>query len=211
MTINGPAPMILAFFMNTAIDQQVEKYLRETGSGMRRRRRSTVLRGRKRPAYEGELPEGNDGLGLALLGISGDKLVDAETYARIRKTHWRRSGYRAGRHSERRPGAKHLHLLDRIRDEDDGRCPAVFHRQQRSQLLQHFDQRIPYRGGRGEPDQPAGLYVVQRLHHRRVLPRSRHGDRRFRAEPEFLLLQWDGPGIHRHRSGGAAHLGTRHA
>ncbi|MGE3387816.1 MAG: methylmalonyl-CoA mutase family protein, partial [Bdellovibrionales bacterium] len=26
MTINGPAPMILAFFMNTAIDQQVEKY-----------------------------------------------------------------------------------------------------------------------------------------------------------------------------------------
>ena len=31
MTINGPAPMILAFFMNTAIDQQVEKHLKENG------------------------------------------------------------------------------------------------------------------------------------------------------------------------------------
>src|SRR3546814_3374015 len=29
MTINGPAPMILAMFMNTAVDQQVEKYLKE--------------------------------------------------------------------------------------------------------------------------------------------------------------------------------------
>ena len=31
MTINGPAPMILAMFMNTAIDQQVERWLRENG------------------------------------------------------------------------------------------------------------------------------------------------------------------------------------
>jgi isobutyryl-CoA mutase len=31
MTINGPAPMILAMFMNTAIDQQLEKFQRENG------------------------------------------------------------------------------------------------------------------------------------------------------------------------------------
>jgi methylmalonyl-CoA mutase len=31
MTINGPAPMILAFFMNTAIDQQIERREKELG------------------------------------------------------------------------------------------------------------------------------------------------------------------------------------
>ena len=85
MTINGPAPMILAFFMNTAIDQQVEKYLRESGGW--EEARATIdafFDGRPRPFYDGELPEGNDGLGLGLLGIPGDKVVDAETYDRIR-------------------------------------------------------------------------------------------------------------------------------
>ncbi len=85
MTINGPAPMILAFFMNTAIDQQIEKYLHE--SGQWERACETIdagFVGRKRPEYNGELPSGNDGLGLALLGVSGDQLVDSETYARIR-------------------------------------------------------------------------------------------------------------------------------
>jgi len=86
MTINGPAPMILAFFMNSAIDQQVEKHLRETGEweavqpGI-----DKYFEGKERPRYEGDLPEGNDGLGLGLLGISGDKLVDTETYERIRQ------------------------------------------------------------------------------------------------------------------------------
>ena len=85
MTINGPAPMILAFFMNTAIDQQVEKYLRESGSWEAAQAKiDKYFEGRARPAYIGELPPGNDGLGLGLLGISGDQLVDAETYARIR-------------------------------------------------------------------------------------------------------------------------------
>ena len=28
MTINGPAPMVLAFFLNAAIDQRCEKYIR---------------------------------------------------------------------------------------------------------------------------------------------------------------------------------------
>jgi LAO/AO transport system ATPase len=31
MTINGPAPMLLGFFMNAAIDQQCEKYIKEHG------------------------------------------------------------------------------------------------------------------------------------------------------------------------------------
>ncbi|HNP36743.1 MAG TPA: methylmalonyl-CoA mutase family protein [Woeseiaceae bacterium] len=86
MTINGPAPMILAFFMNTAIDQQVEKYLRQSGQWDEAQAKiDAYFDGRVRPEYVGALPEGSDGLGLALLGISGDRLVDAETYARIRQ------------------------------------------------------------------------------------------------------------------------------
>jgi len=86
MTINGPAPMILAFFMNTAIDQQVEKHLRANGEWESAAKRiDKYFEGRERPRYEGELPPGNDGLGLGLLGVSGDKVVEAETYARIRK------------------------------------------------------------------------------------------------------------------------------
>ena len=86
MTINGPAPMILAFFMNTAIDQQVEKHLRETGGwDTAMKKVDKYFEGRERPSYEGDLPKGNDGLGLGLLGVSGEMLVDAETYARIGK------------------------------------------------------------------------------------------------------------------------------
>lgn len=85
MTINGPAPMILAFFMNAAIDQQVEKYLRENGLWESAQAKiDAAFDGKPRPRYEGELPDGNDGLGLGLLGISGDRLVDADTYASIR-------------------------------------------------------------------------------------------------------------------------------
>jgi methylmalonyl-CoA mutase len=86
MTINGPAPMMLAFFMNAAIDQQVEKHLRETGEWESVQAKiDRYFEGKERPVYEGELPDGNDGLGLGLLGISGDKVVDAATYERIRK------------------------------------------------------------------------------------------------------------------------------
>jgi methylmalonyl-CoA mutase len=81
MTINGPAPVILAFFFNAAIDQAVEKHLRETGRIDRVREE---LRAAGAPEYGAELPEGHDGLGLLLLGASGDDVVDPETYARIR-------------------------------------------------------------------------------------------------------------------------------
>jgi len=85
MTINGPAPMILAFFMNTAIDQQVEKHLRKTGGWEAAKQKvDEYFKGRERPVYEGDLPDGSDGLGLGLLGVSGEFVVDAETYARIR-------------------------------------------------------------------------------------------------------------------------------
>jgi methylmalonyl-CoA mutase len=86
MTINGPAPMMLAFFMNAAIDQQVELHLRESGEwDAAQQKIDARFAGKPRPRYDGNLPEGNDGLGLGLLGISGDRLVDADTYAKIRE------------------------------------------------------------------------------------------------------------------------------
>jgi len=86
MTINGPAPMILAMFMNTAIDQNVEKHLRAdpTRWAAAEQHIAKLYSNTPRPQYHGELPKGNDGLGLALLGVCGDELVDAETYARIK-------------------------------------------------------------------------------------------------------------------------------
>jgi len=86
MTINGPAPMILAMFMNTAIDQQVEKFLRSDDARWQKARATIdqLFEGRVRPSYEGGLPDGNDGLGLGLLGLSGDQVVDTQTYARIK-------------------------------------------------------------------------------------------------------------------------------
>ncbi len=85
MTINGPAPMILAMFMNTAVDQRVERYLRETGGWEDAQKKIAALyEGRERPHYIGELPEGHDGSGLGMLGVTGDELLDAETYQRLR-------------------------------------------------------------------------------------------------------------------------------
>ncbi|HVI59840.1 MAG TPA: methylmalonyl-CoA mutase family protein [Luteimonas sp.] len=86
MTINGPAPMILAMFMNTAVDQQVEKYLKEDPQrwAEAERKIAKFFEGRQRPQYAGDLPPTNDGLGLGLLGVTGDQLVDKDTYARIK-------------------------------------------------------------------------------------------------------------------------------
>ncbi|MEF3081329.1 methylmalonyl-CoA mutase family protein [Luteimonas sp. SMYT11W] len=86
MTINGPAPMILAMFMNCAIDQQVEKYLKADDARWQEAesRLAKFFESRERPRYHGELPPTNDGLGLGLLGVSGDQMVDADTYADIK-------------------------------------------------------------------------------------------------------------------------------
>ncbi len=87
MTINGPAPVLLAFFFNTAVDQAVERHLRETGGmeeAKKKLRTFYTERGGSVPSYRRELPKGHDHLGLGLLGLSGDHFVDAETYGRIR-------------------------------------------------------------------------------------------------------------------------------
>ncbi len=129
MTINGPAPMLLAFFMNAAIDQQCEKYIREHGLEAEVEKKLQKIyeeRGLQRPQYQGaiaarseqalhsdeeshnrstelasgkdehfgktlsgvavngSLPAGNEGLGLMLLGITGDQVLDAKTYAEIK-------------------------------------------------------------------------------------------------------------------------------
>jgi methylmalonyl-CoA mutase len=85
MTINGPAPMILAMFMNTAVDQQVERHLRESGGWPAAEAKiARLFAGRERPRYRGELPPGHDGSGLGLLGVSGDQLLDAAIYGKIR-------------------------------------------------------------------------------------------------------------------------------
>jgi len=87
LTINGPAPTVLAFFLNAAIDQRVERYLVERGELEAARARfaaGLAERGQSMPCYEGERPPTHDGLGLGLLGIPGDRVVDAETYGRLR-------------------------------------------------------------------------------------------------------------------------------
>ena len=88
MTINGPAPMLLGFFMNAAIDQQCEKYIQEHGLEKEVEEKiSKIYKDKKqeRPSYQGELPDGNNGLGLKLLGITGDQVLPAEVYAKIKK------------------------------------------------------------------------------------------------------------------------------
>ncbi len=89
MTINGPAAAVTAFFMNVAIDQVCERYIREHGleADVETAFAKTYdSRGLTRPSYRaGGLPEGNDGLGLLLLGLTGDQVLDAEAYAECRR------------------------------------------------------------------------------------------------------------------------------
>jgi len=87
MTINGPGPMMLGFFMNAAVDQQCELYVREHGLEDEVQAKIDELyraRGVERPRYQGELPPGNDGLGLALLGVSGDEVLPVDVYEELK-------------------------------------------------------------------------------------------------------------------------------
>jgi len=168
MTINGPAPIMLAFFMNTAIDQQVERLQQERG----------------RDLTEAELAEVRD-----------------KTLQTVR----------GSRHPQGGSGPEHLHLLDRVRPADDGRHPGVLRREGGEELLLGVDQRLSHRRGRCESDLAARLHAGKRLHARGVLPLPRARDRRVRAEPELLLLEWPRCRIHGHRSGCATDLVDRHA
>jgi methylmalonyl-CoA mutase len=86
MTINGPAPMILAYFLNAAIDQACERHITESGIWDAVEARIADIYGdRPRPAYSGDLPEGHDGLGLRLLGVTGDQVLPADVYERIKQ------------------------------------------------------------------------------------------------------------------------------
>ncbi len=96
MTINGPAPTITAFFMNAAIDQQCELYIKANGLEDEVNKKIDAIykdKGVPRPTYNpsvfgggavGSLPEGNDGLGLMLLGVTGDQVLPADVYAKIK-------------------------------------------------------------------------------------------------------------------------------
>jgi methylmalonyl-CoA mutase len=87
MTINGPAPMLLGFFMNAAIDQNCEKYIKANGLEKEVSAKIEAIYKQKeitRPSYQGDLPEGNDGLGLFLLGVTGDQVLPADVYNQIK-------------------------------------------------------------------------------------------------------------------------------
>ena len=87
MTINGPAPMLLGYFMNAAIDQQCEIYIKEQQLEAEVEKKITAIykkKGVERPRYNGDLPEGNDGLGLMLLGVTGDQVLPADVYNKIK-------------------------------------------------------------------------------------------------------------------------------
>ena len=90
MTINGPAPILLAFFMNAAIDQRCEKYLDSTSDWetaeaiIRKKYEKAGKPVYYNPSHPGRLPEGNNGLGLKLLGLSGDEVLPPEVYSKIK-------------------------------------------------------------------------------------------------------------------------------
>jgi methylmalonyl-CoA mutase len=87
MTINGPAPAMVGYFMNAAIDQQCEIYIKKNGLLKETEEKIRKLYQEKktnRPSYQGKLPDGNDGLGLLLLGVTGDQVLDKETYEKIK-------------------------------------------------------------------------------------------------------------------------------
>jgi len=86
MTINGPAPMLLGYFLNAAIDQQCEIYIKKNGLEAEIKKKIALLNkgNTEQPAYQGSLPRGNDALGLMLLGVTGDQVLPKEVYEKIK-------------------------------------------------------------------------------------------------------------------------------
>lgn len=87
MTINGPAPMLLGYFMNAAIDQQCELHIKKNGLEKEVNEKIDAIyasKGLPRPTYAGDLPAGNDGLGLMLLGVTGNMVLPPDVYQEIK-------------------------------------------------------------------------------------------------------------------------------
>ncbi len=87
MTINGPAPIMVGYFMNAAIDQQCEIYIKNNSLEKAVEEKIAAIyreKGSKRPVYQENLPEGNDGLGLMLLGVTGDMVLPTDVYEKIK-------------------------------------------------------------------------------------------------------------------------------
>jgi methylmalonyl-CoA mutase len=87
MTINGPAPTMLAFFLNAAMDQRAELWLKEQGlleATRAKLKAQYAAKGMTCPRYEEALPDGNNGLGLALLGTSAEEVLPPEVYRKLR-------------------------------------------------------------------------------------------------------------------------------
>ncbi len=88
MTINGPAAIMVGYFLNTAIDQECELYIKKEGieKNIKKKIDDVYKRsGVERPLYSGELPEGNNGIGLMLLGMTGDQVLPSDIYEKIKK------------------------------------------------------------------------------------------------------------------------------
>lgn len=88
MTINGPAPIMVGYFINAAIDQQCELYIKENGLETEVENKIQEIYRKKniiRPQYQGGLPQGNNGLGLMLLGVTGDIVLPNDVYQRIKE------------------------------------------------------------------------------------------------------------------------------
>ena len=183
------------------------------GAGEDRSRASRGARARHRAsAVQGRVARRARRHGLALLGITGDQLVAPDVYERIRA-----EALQAVR------GTVQADILKEDQAQNTcifstefalrmmGDVQQFFIEQQGAQLLLGVDLRVSHRRSRREPDLAARLHARERLHHRGVLPRARHEDRRLRAEPVVLLLERHGPGVRRDRPRGAPHLGARHA
>jgi len=88
MTINGPAPTMVGYFMNAAVDQQCEIYIKDNGLEEEVNQKIASIyksKGTTRPSYQGEIPETNDGLGLFLLGVTGDMVLPTDVYEKIKR------------------------------------------------------------------------------------------------------------------------------
>ncbi len=87
MTINGPSAIVAAFFMNAAIDQQCELYIRQNNLEEEVSKKIEAIYKKNKwikPKYNYEIPEGNDSLGLMLLGVTGDQVLDKDVYEKIK-------------------------------------------------------------------------------------------------------------------------------